>query len=146
MENETMRYLLTNILLIGMLCLPNANGESTVKLKKELASQHFTGVLEGNVRFTTLGQLSCGSSSLQVFFYEWEESTPPGEAVHSSYRVILMHGATYLGSYVVADKPSLQGDELRFPYTENGNSIRCGIEGAPPKKVLLDGENISLAK
>lgn len=141
-----MRFLLTNILLIAMVCSPKADGESSARLKKELASQHFSGVLEGNVRFTTLGRLSCGSNSLQVVFYEWEESSPPGAAVHSSYRVILMHGPTYLGSYVVADKPSIQGDELRFPYSENGNSIKCGIDGAPPKEVLLDGENLSLSK
>jgi hypothetical protein len=146
MENRTMRFLLSSILLIAVLCSPKANGEPSAKLKKELASQHFSRVLEGNVKFTNLGQLSCGSDSLQVVFYAWEESSPPGAAVHSSYRVILMHGATYLGSYVVADKPSIQGDEIRFPYTENGNSIKCGTDGALPKEVLLDGENISLAK
>lgn len=141
-----MRLFLTSILVTAMLCLPKANGESSAKLKKELADQHFSGVLDGKVKFTTLGQLSCGGSSLQVIFYEWEESSSPGAAVHSSYRVILMHGPTYLGSYAVADKPNIQGDELRFPYTENGNSIKCGIDGAPPKEVLLDGENVSLAK
>lgn len=141
-----MRYFLTSLLLIGMLCSPSAECESTAKLKNILAGQSFSGVLEGNVIFTTMGQFTCGSNSLQVVFYEWEESMPPGKAVHSSYRVILMHGATYLGSYVVEDKPSIQGNELMFPYTENGNSIMCGTEGRLPKKVLLDGEIVSLVK
>lgn len=141
-----MRFLLTSTFLVVTICLPRASGEPSAKLKKELASQHFSGVLEGKVRFTNLGQFNCGSYSLQAVFYEWEESSPPGKAMHSSYRVILMHRATYLGSYVVADKPSIRGDELRFPYTENGNSIKCGVDGAPPKEVLLDGENVSFAK
>ena len=125
---------------------PPTPGASSAKLKKELASQHFSGVLEGDVRFKTLGALSCGTNSLRVVFYEWHESSSPGKAVHSSYRVILMHGATYIGSYVVEDKPSIQGDELRFLYGANGNSVRCGIDGAPPKRVLLDGAIVSLAK
>jgi hypothetical protein len=140
-----MRFFLTSILLIGALCLPKAYGESSAKLKKELASQRFSGVLEGKVRFTILGQLRCGANSLQAIFYEWEESSPAGAAVHSSYRVILMQGLIYLGSYAVADKPSIQGDELKFPYSENGNSIKC-TDGVPPMEVLLDGEDISLAK
>lgn len=141
-----MRFLITSTILMAMLCSPTANGETSAKLKKELASQHFSGVLEGKVKLTTLGQLSCGSVRLQAVFYEWEESSPPGEAVHSSYRVILMRGSTYLGSYAVEDRPTIQGDELKFPYTENGNSIKCSAHGAPPKEILLDGENVSFAK
>ncbi len=126
--------------------LKQTPGASSETLKKELSSQHFSGVLDGDVRFTTLGALRCGTNSLQVVFYEWHESSPPGKAVHSSERVILIHGAAYVGSYVVHDKPSIQGDELRFLYGARGDSIRCGMDGAPPKKVLLDGGIVSLAK
>jgi len=141
-----MRFLLTIVFLIGMLCSPIPSCASSAKLKKELAAQSFTGVLEGDVRFTALGALHCGTNSLQVVFYEWHESSPPGKAVHSSYRVILMHGTTYLGSYAVEDRPTIKGDELRFPYDADGNSMKCGADGVPPKKILLNGEIVSLAK
>jgi hypothetical protein len=133
------------VFLIVMLCSQQAGGESFRALKKELARQHFSGVLNGNVRFTPLGRLACGGDTVEVFVYRWEGASSPGAAVHSSQRVILMHGATYLGPYAVADKPTIQRDELRFPYKEYGNSIKCGKEG-PPKDVLLDGENVTLAK
>jgi hypothetical protein len=146
MENRTMKFFLTSLLLIGMPILSMSSHASSADIKKELAAQKFSGVLNGDVKFTTLGELHCGANPLQVVFYEWYESSPPGKAVHSSYRVVLMHGTTYVGSYVVEDKPSIQGDEIQFPYTSDGNSIKCTSDGAPPKKVLLDGEVIPLAK
>jgi hypothetical protein len=57
-----------------------------------------------------------------------------------------MDGMTYIGSYAVEDKPSIQGGVMRFPYNADGNSISCGTDGVVPQKVLLDGEIILLEK
>jgi hypothetical protein len=129
-----------------MFCSPTLSDALPSNLKQELATQHFSGVLDGDVKLASLGTLPCGANPLHVFFYEWYESSPPGKAVHSSHRVILMDGATYVGSYVVADKPSIQGAEIRFPYGAAGRSIRCEKDGTAPKKVLLNGEIVSLEK
>jgi hypothetical protein len=57
-----------------------------------------------------------------------------------------MDRSMYVGSYVVEDKPSIEGDMLRFPYGNDGDSISCQGDGGIPKKVLLNGEIISLLK
>jgi len=111
-----------------------------------LAAQHFSGLIEGDVKFIPLGTIHCGTKRLHVIFYEWHESNSPGKAIHASYRVILMDRATYFGFYVVEDEPRIQGDELLFPYAAYGNSISCGSKGVLPQKTLLNGEVVPLSK
>jgi len=146
MENRIMKFVLVGVFLIGMPILAMSSHTSSFDLRKELAAQQFSGVLNHDVKFTTLGELHCGANPLQVVFYEWYESSPPGKAIHSSYRVILMRGTTYIGSYVVEDKPRIQGDKILFPYASDGNSVRCTADGVPPQRVLLDGEFVPLEK
>lgn len=115
-------------------------------LKAALSRQHFSGELRGNVHFLDLGTLRCGSTVLRPVFYEWSESSHPGRAVHASYRVILMKNGTYIGSYVVEDKPVVSGSDIRFPYSPtNGNTIHCEATGAPAQ-VVLDGSITRLQK
>jgi hypothetical protein len=141
-----MRRLLSIGFLIWVWCLLVPGYASSPNLKQQLSAQHFSGILEGDVRFTSLGKITCGAKSLHAIYYEWYESSPPGKAIHSSHRVILMDRTTYIGSYAVEDKPSIQGDVIRFPYNANGNSISCGADGVVPQKALLDGEIILLEK
>jgi hypothetical protein len=144
---EKMKNLLRGSLLLIGISVPGLFGERPARdLKEQLHAQHFSGLLEGNVSFTTLGTIHCGGKNLGVIFYEWYESSPKGAAIHASYRVILMDSAKYIGSYVVADKPQIHSDKLLFPYDAYGNSISCGTNGVLPQKVLLNGEIIPLAK
>lgn len=94
------------------LCLTLFGQASSPHLKTELAAQHFSGVLEGDVHFTYLGILPCGNKHLRVIYYSWYETNPPGEAIHASYRVILMDKRTYLGSYAVEYPPEIHGNVL----------------------------------
>jgi hypothetical protein len=133
-------------LLIGIF-VPALTGQtSRQSLKQELVAQHFSGLLKGDVHLTTLGTLRCGNKHLRVIFYEWYETNPPGEAIHASLRVILMDNTTYLGFYAVEDRPKIQDDILRFPYSAYGNTISCGKKGVLPKNAWLDGEIIPLSK
>jgi len=61
--------------------------------------------------------------------------------------VLLSGGNHYIGSYVVADRPSsIDRRSLRFDYPEqSGNTIK-GDSNGPPKQVLLNGELQILAK
>ena len=140
------KFLRMSLLLIGIVGSAKCGMASSPNLKQELAAQHFSGLLKGDVHLTTLGTLPCGHKHLRVIFYEWYESNPPGLAVHASYRVILMDGTMYLGSYAVEAKPKIRGDVLRFPDSAYGHTIRCGKDGVPPQNAWLDGEIIPLAK
>lgn len=141
-----MKRFLTSVLVFGFCYLPTPGSASSPKLKKQLAAQNFSGVLEGDVRFIPLGTVNCGTKPFHVIFYEWYEPSPAGKAVHASYRIILMDGDIYVGSYVVEDKPTIQGNLIRFPYSDNGNSIGCEANSAAPQKVLLGGEFVLLEK
>lgn len=140
------KFLRMSLLLIGIFALALTGEASYQSLKQELAAQHFSGLLKGDVHLTTLGTLHCGNKHLRVIFYEWYETNPPGFARHASLRVILMDGRTYLGFYAVEDKPKIQGNVLQFPHSEYGDTIRCGKNGVPPKNAWLDGEIIPLSK
>lgn len=140
------KLMLAGLLLIGTVGLNSPREACPSNLRHRLATQHFSGMLKGDIRFTSLGTLRCGANNLRMFFYEWYESSPPGLAIHASYRVIVMDGGIYVGSYVVEDRPKNEGDRLLFPYDSHGKSIGCGTSGVLPKKVLLNGEVIPLAK
>lgn len=108
-------------------------------LKRTLATQHFSGMITGDVTFRTLGTFPCGNRSLRVIFYTWSETTP-GVDPHGQARILLMDGKTYLGSYIVEDPPEIHGDVLQFPHSNYGDTITCGKKGVLPKNAWLDGE------
>jgi hypothetical protein len=120
----------------------NAQRVDTKSLRDILAEQGFTGQLDGNikVRFARLGVMKCNTAILQVYYYTGEETHPPGRAIHFSQRLIFIEGRTYLGQYVVSDRPVLvKPDSLGFPYSKgDGNTIQCDQEGLP-KLARLDG-------
>jgi hypothetical protein len=134
------KRLKTGAILVGFFGLALFAEPPSSNLNQELAAQHFSGELKGDVHLTTLGTLPCGNRYLRVIYYEWYQTNPPGFAVHASYRVILMHGAKYVGSYTVEAKPRIQGDVLRFPHSAYGDTITCGKKGVLPKNAWLDGE------
>ena len=147
-RTNTLRFIyVIVVLLIGTLPLyaqqPNARA-----LKTLLAQQGFSGELHGKVHFTALGTLACHGKKLQAFFYEWEQSNAPGQAIHASHRIVFIApGDRYVGSYTVEDRPLKTGPEtIVFGYPQKaGNAIHCGAAGLP-KTVLLNGENQVLAK
>ena len=48
-------------------------------------------------------------TSYRVIDHEWYESNPPGEAIHASYRLVLLKGGTrYVGSYIVEGRPVVE--------------------------------------
>ena len=121
---------------------------ATSDLKRMLAEQGFTGELKGKVRFSSLGRLTCNARKLQVLYYEWEESNPPGNAIHSQYRILFLgNESKYVGSYAVDDRPIAVGpDALLFHYEKDrGNKVQCNAHGLP-NEVLLNGEPHALFK
>jgi hypothetical protein len=128
-----------------LLSLPaNAQKLDVKSLRNILAKQGFTGLLDGQITFDLLGTMRCNSAAISVYYYTWEETNPPGRAIHSSQRLIFLENWSYLGQYVVEDRPVLvKPDLLRFPYSEGeGNTIQCDKEGLP-KSLLLNGEDIT---
>lgn len=141
-----MKLSLCFVLLLSSIILAQQPHTSTSSLKRLLVQQGFTGELQGKVAFSRLGILDCGSRKLEVFYYSWEESHPPGLAIHASYRVILLeHGNKYVGSYHVADPPArMTQTAILFNYSKkDGNTIACEDEDLP-QSVMLDGESEDL--
>jgi hypothetical protein len=112
----------------------------TKSLRDILSKQGFSGELHGKVTFSRLGTLKCNAEGLQVFYYTWEETNPPGRAIHFSQRLIFIEKQKYLGHYVISDRPILvKPDLLRFPFSEeDGSVLRCDQDGLP-KTIYLDG-------
>jgi hypothetical protein len=111
-------------------------------LKRLLAKQGFSGELNGKVRMTQLGTMECGHAEYAVIYYEWEESNPPGAAIHATQRVLFLEGDGYVGSYSVDDRPSkITPASILFDYPQAlGNVIACNRTQLP-KAVLLNGES-----
>ena len=126
-------------LLAGRDCLAQGNPQSNVR--EQLSKQGFSGPLTGKVHIDELGSLHCGSQVYRVLFWSWEESNPPGEAVHAAHRLIFFDADRYIGSYSVEDRPiKLAGDSIQFSYPEDlGNRISC-LNIGPGKKTVLNGE------
>ena len=145
MRGSRFRYLSALLLLF----LPIHLKASDIRLiKKLLADQGFTGTMEGNVGLHQIGEIQCNASKFQVWYYTWEESGPPGLAIHAAQRLVFIQkGDRYLGSYAVDDRPArITINSLSFRYSDkSGNSIRCG-RGELPTTVLLNGEILSLEK
>jgi len=134
-------FLLTIIVAISPLIV---HGKNLRSLRDQLAKQGFTGMLEGKVHFFRLGTLQCNNTKLSVYYYEWEESHPPGKAIHAAYRILFMSPTfDYLGSYHVSDRPIKTGPStISFNYPEaDGNILQCDVDGLP-KQVLLDGDRL----
>ncbi|HME57215.1 MAG TPA: hypothetical protein VKF63_02680 [Terracidiphilus sp.] len=137
------------VLLAAMLLsvASSAQKMDTKSLREILFKQGFTGSLQGKIAFHRLGTMKYNSSMLQVYYYTWEETNPPGRAIHFSQRLIFIENSNYLGQYVIADRPVLiKPDSLRFPYTkEDGNTIQCDQEGLP-ESVHMDGNYLALER
>jgi|ERR1017187_6126952 hypothetical protein len=111
-------------------------------LKRLLAKGGFSGELNGKVRLTQLGTIQCGQTGYAVIYYEWEESNPPGAAIHATQRVLFLGGDRhYVGSYSVDDRPlKIAPASILFDYLQAlGNVIKCSRTQLP-KTVLLNGE------
>ena len=137
-------YLMRVLLVTTLLSLTSsAQRQDTKSLKDILSKQGFTGLLQGKVTLTLLGNMKCTSAALQVYYYTWEETNPPGRAIHFSQRLIFIENRNYVGQYVVSDRPVLVKRELlRFHYSkDDGNTIECDQEGLP-KSLLLNGGDI----
>jgi len=145
--NAMRRWIFTALLLCCSLFAERA-GAGAHHLRRLLAEQGFSGELRGKVTIAQLGVLGCGNDEFQVFYYSWEESNPPGKAIHANYRILfLKSGNTYVGSYSTSDRhPKVKGREIRFEdSTDQGNVIACNEDGLP-KTVVLDGERRLLTK
>ncbi|MGP8270676.1 MAG: hypothetical protein ACLQLH_11460 [Terracidiphilus sp.] len=120
----------------------------TSTLKQLLAQQGFSGALEGKIAIKRLGVFHCGSRTLEVFYHTWEESNPPGKAIHAAYRIIFLEGGNkYVGQYKVQDPPTtITRTAIVFAYPAgDGNTIECEGDSLP-KEVLLNGESGTLFK
>jgi hypothetical protein len=135
------------LVAISLSVASNAQRLDTKSLRDILSKQGFSGTLEGKISFSFLGNMKCSSAAPQVYYYTWEETNPPGRAIHASYRVIFIEDRKYLGQYVVADRPTLiKRYSLRFPYAkDDGNSIQCDQDGLP-ESVQLNGDYIALER
>jgi hypothetical protein len=135
------------LLLCGTLFAQSKHGMEW-GLKKSLEWQGFSGQLSGNVHFTHLGELGCNAKKFRVLYYTWEETNPPGKAIHAQNRIVLLgDDGNYAGSYIVDDRPAKAlPNALVFGYEDKlGNEIQCNAHGLP-KNVLLDGELRDLIK
>ena len=137
---------LARLLIVAMVLSVTSPAQKvdTKSLKDILSKQGFAGSLQGRITFTFLGNMKCNSKALQVYYYTWEETNPPGRAIHFSQRLIFIENRNYLGHYVIADRPILaKRDSLRFPYSKKGgNSIQCGPEGLPGSVQLEGGDAV----
>jgi hypothetical protein len=148
--NYGFRFVASSLLLFS--CCVNVHAAThrltLAKLKSLLESQGFSGGFEGRVRISRLGEMNCAANNLQVYYYTWEETNPPGEAIHAAYRILFFKDSTtYLGQYQVGDRPKLlQSNKLVFNYAEgDGNTIQCDQNGLP-ESVLINGEDLTLSK
>jgi len=149
MQNLHWKYMFVPIMfvLFAAFCT-SAYCSGSKTIKSALANQGFSGVLTGKIEINELGVIAIGNTQYHIFYYSSEGSKHPGEAIHASYRIILMTGNNmYLGSYIVEDQPTrLTHNSILFGYTEDlGNTIDFDKNG-PPKQVLLDGYLLDLAK
>ena len=86
-STSLMRVLLAVVLLS---VTSGAQKTDTNSLRDILSKQGFTGLLKGKVTFNLLGNMRCNSAVLQVYDYTWEETNPPGRAIHASYRLLFV--------------------------------------------------------
>jgi hypothetical protein len=93
------------------------------------------------VALKRLGVFACGTRKLEISYYSWEESNPPGRAIHASYRVVLLEdGSKYVGSYSIQDPPAkIARTAILFNYPkDDGNAITCDGDNLPESAVLND--------
>lgn len=121
---------------------------SSRTLKQLLAQQGFSGALDGKIAIERLGVFHCGSRPLEVFYHSWEESHPPGKAIHAAYRIVFLeNGNKYLGQYKVQDPPAkVTRTGVIFDYPKRGgNKIECDGDSLP-QSLTLNGETKDLFK
>jgi hypothetical protein len=137
-----------SVMLFSATILAQQPHTSTSSLKHLLAQQGFSGSLEGKITIKRLGVFHCGSRPLEVFYHTWEQSNPPGKAIHSAYRIVFLeNGNKYVGQYKVQDPPTkITRTAIVFGYpTSDGNSISCEGDNLP-ESALLNGESDDLFK
>ena len=129
---------------LGMLFLvePAFPQTQTSALKRLLAKQDFCCWLKDDVTLTEHGKMLCGSKSLRVIYYDYENMHR--FSGHGARRILFLEGNVYLGSYDVsamAGAPFKVGDNFILfpPQEEAGNKIECQA-GELPKNVLLNGD------
>jgi len=125
---EGMKAGICCLLLLSASIFAQPPRTSISTLKHLLAQQGFSGALEGNIAIKRLGVFQCGSRPLEVFYHSWEESHPPGKAIHAAYRIVFLeNGNKYVGQYKVEGPPTkITRTAIVFDYPErDGNTIRA---------------------
>ena len=143
-----MKAAICYLLLMSATVLAQTPHTPISTLRDLLARQGFSGALEGKIAIKRLGVFHCGARPLEVFYHSLEESNPPGKAIHTAYRIVLLeNGITYVGQYKVQDPPvKITRTAIVFGYPEGGgNTIECEGE-ALPEQVQLNGESGVLFK
>jgi hypothetical protein len=136
------------LLLLSASVIAQTPRTPTSTLKQLLARQGFSGALEGKIAIKHLGFFHCGSRTLEVFYHTWEETNPPGKAIHAAYRIIFLEdGNKYVGQFKVQDAPTkITRKVIVFDYpASSGNTIECEGDRLP-EEVLLNGESDTLFK
>ena len=138
-----MKARLCCLLLLSASIFAQTPRTSTSTLRHLLAQQGFSGALEGKIAIKRLGVFHCGSRPLEVFYHSWEESNPPGKAIHAAYRIVFLeNGNKYVGQYKVQDPPvKITRTAIVFGYPEgDGNTIECEGDSLPEKVNLNVGD------
>jgi hypothetical protein len=136
------------LLLLSVSVFAQTPRTPTSTLKQLLARQGFSGALEGKIAIKRLGVFHCGSRSREVFYHSWEQSNPPGKAIHAAYRIIFLEdGNKYVGQYRVQDPPTkITRTAIVFDYPAgDGNTIECKGDSLPVE-LTLSGEGVTLFK
>ena len=142
-----MKSLICCVLLFSINLLAQPPHTSVSALRKILAQQGFSGALEGKITIERLGVLHCGSRQLEAFYHTWEQSNPPGRAIHAACTVVLLEGSKYVGQYHVPDRPArITRSAILFNFRgEDGNIIQCDGDNLP-ESVVLDGQDAKFFK
>src|SRR5258708_12753145 len=87
---------LARLLIVAMVLSVTSPAQKvdTKSLKDILSKQGFAGSLQGRITFTFLGNMKSNSKALQVYYYPWEQTNPPGPAIHFIHRPLFIYTPT----------------------------------------------------
>lgn len=75
-------------------------------LKSILRKQGFSGALDKDASFRSLGVFNCGPHKYRIFYFDWAETRADGRPGHGQQRIVIIGaGEKYLGSYWINDPP-----------------------------------------